>query len=308
VLDRVRTYKAPPENFNPHTASERELKLYGLPERPDPDRDPELARLWRRAFSRSTRFIEPELVAGPSFHRPRSKRGAVEFDGTGWSGVVVDNGSLKHSGESIEWAFGQFIVPEVSAVDPVGEDLTVGFWVGIDGDGDQQVLQAGVRADVSGGFFGGDVSYSAWTEWLDAAHMDESQDAAIIVDNFRVRPGESISVLVCAPFPDQGHIVLQNLSWGQTAVISLSADPGITVNGSSAEWIVEGVSAALPYFYELVFMDCVGGTPGHLFDLSSGSARDARASPPPGQEFGELITQTSILTPNIARVLWEHFD
>lgn len=110
---------------------------------------------------------------------------------------------------------GQFIVPEVSALDPIGEDLTVGFWVGIDGDGDQQVLQAGVRADVSGGFFGGDVSYSAWTEWLDAAHMDESQDRPIIVENFRVAPGESISVLVCAPFPDQGHIVLMNLSWGR---------------------------------------------------------------------------------------------
>jgi Peptidase A4 family len=308
VLDRVRIYDPPPSHFDPHEASARSLRQYGLPERPDPDLQPELARLWRRAFARPITFIKPELRLGPAFMRRRAPDGKAEFSGTGWSGAVVNNSNLTHPGESIEWAFGQFVVPQVSPLDPIGEDLTIGFWVGIDGDGDQQVLQAGVRADVSGGFFGGNVSYSAWTEWLDAAHMDEPQDAAITIENFPVRPGDWISVLVCAPEPDQGHIVLGNSSQGQMAVINLTADPGISVHGSSAEWIVEGISDALPYFHEFVFMDCIGGTQAHVFDLSSGHPRDARAIPPPSQEFGELITSSAIITPNIATVLWKHFD
>jgi hypothetical protein len=63
--------------------------------------------------------------------------------------------------------------------------------------------------------------------------------------------------------------------------INLKADSGITVNGSSAEWIVElsGVSA-LPFFYEVAFMNCCGGTPTQLFDLTHATTLEARGFPP----------------------------
>ncbi len=303
-------FGATPEGFDPARATARQLKRYGFPDRPDSRKQPELARLWKRVFSRRMTAITPELRAVPGFSSRKPKRGKPRFFDDRWAGAVVDNGSLKHPDETIEWAFGQFVVPRVAEFDPVGDDMTVGFWVGIDGAGDKQVLQAGVRADVSQGFFSGGVDYSAFIEWIDEPHMNEPQDAAITVDNFPVRPGDWISVLVCAPFPDVGHLVLMNLSWGSMFTINLKADKGITVNGSSAEWIVEPPGfSALPFFCELAFMECWGGTQSHLFNLATATTREARGFPPPTIDApGRALTASSVACPTVAAVRWLHFD
>ena len=221
----------------------------------------------------------------------------------------MGNESLKHPGETIEWASGQFIVPQVAEFDPVGDDMTVGFWVGIDGVGDKQVLQAGVRADVSQGFFSGGVSYSAFTEWIDEPHMNETQDQAVTVDNFPVRPGDWISVLVCAPLPDVGHIVLANLSWGS---MSRSTQGRLR---DQRERIIGGVEhrapgfSALPFFYEFAFMNCCGGTPAHLFDLTHATTLEARGFPPVTIDApGRPLTASAIPCATVATVQWRDFD
>jgi hypothetical protein len=310
VLDRIRVFDAPAEHFNPAKATARQLKRYGFPERPDPKARPELARLWKQVFSPRLKVITPELRAVPGFSSRKPKRGKPKFFDDRWAGAVVDNGSLKHPGETIEWAFGQFMVPQVAELDPVGDDMTVGFWVGIDGIADKQVLQAGVRADVSQGFFSGGVDYSAFIEWIDEAHMNEPQDRAVTVDNFPVRPGDWISVLICAPLPDVGHIVVMNLSWGSMFSINLKADPGIGVNGSSAEWIVEPPGfSALPFFYEVAFMNCWGGTPSHLFDLTQARTLEARGFGPPTIDApGRALTASAVACATVATVQWRHFD
>lgn len=302
----MRTYDPPPSDFDPHSAPNRLLRKHGLPDRPDPERDPHLARLWKLAFPGPTTFVKAELAVDPDFRRRRSPTGEVEFTSGDWSGVIALTQDLHLPGESAQWVYTQFVVPYVGELDPIDDDLWVGFWVGLDGILEKQVLQAGISAHLDKGWFGqgwfGGVSYSFWTEWINEAHMNEKQDAPRFVANFPVEAGDTVSVLVCAPQPDLGHVVLGNISQRRMTSISVPADSGISVQGSSAEWIVEGVSAALPFFSPLMFTSCIACTQNHFFDLTNGAPTDAG-----GGFGGHPITHTSIVSPSIAVVEWEAF-
>lgn len=50
-----------PEGFNPMTASERELIIYGYPPRPDSKTNPNGAQLWERVFSKNPTILIPEI-------------------------------------------------------------------------------------------------------------------------------------------------------------------------------------------------------------------------------------------------------
>ena len=66
------------------------------------------------------------------------------------------------------------MVPQVAELDPVGDDMTVGFWVGIDGIADKQVLQAGVRA-ASARASSAASRLRRYIESMDEAHMNEQR-------------------------------------------------------------------------------------------------------------------------------------
>ncbi|TVL91308.1 G1 family glutamic endopeptidase [Streptomyces sp. SAJ15] len=57
----VRLHPAPPKDFDPFTATEKDLKRHGLPLRPDPQTQPGLAALWERRAVRYRSFdhLEP---------------------------------------------------------------------------------------------------------------------------------------------------------------------------------------------------------------------------------------------------------
>lgn len=66
VLSRMRSYDPPPIGFDPRTASEDLLRHHGLPRRPDPNKEPDLAKIWELAFSRPLTFIKAELAINPA--------------------------------------------------------------------------------------------------------------------------------------------------------------------------------------------------------------------------------------------------
>src|SRR6266480_1503260 len=53
---RMRTYKRPPSDFDPRTASDAVLVRHGLPRRPSAGGEPGLARIWERLFARPVTF------------------------------------------------------------------------------------------------------------------------------------------------------------------------------------------------------------------------------------------------------------
>src|SRR5205085_3077055 len=136
---------------------------------------------------------------------------------------------------------------------------TVGLWLGIDGYGNNQVLQAGIAGTVTGT----SADYWVWTEW----YTSQYQDPAVRVTNFSIKPGDLISYIVCAAQQDYGLIFILNSTTNQSTSIGIDARPGILSQGATVEWIVEGVSADLPNFFAWTFSNAIAGERGNIFDL-----------------------------------------
>jgi hypothetical protein len=299
VLKLIRTYEPPPEDFDPHTAPAEQLRRHGFPRRPDPQNEPQLARLFKRAFVRPAKYVQAELAIDPVVSARDPLRGQ-DFRPSGWGGVVVVTSSLGYSPpEPAKTVFGEWVVPEIIPWDPAPDaPITVGFWVGLDGWTNGQVLQAGIAATLTPDFWflpgPAEVTWWAWTEW----YTTQYQDPAVQVTNFPVATGNTVSFLVCAPEPDHGFVAIQNVSTGQVTSIGINARPGITSAGASAEWIVEGISADLPDFLHMTFSDCSAGTQHHSFNLADGVITNIEGSSGP-------LTQAYIASPTAAVVDWE---
>jgi peptidase A4-like protein len=300
VLTLMHTYDPPPAGFDPHTAAPALLRRHGLPRRPDPATEPELARLFKRAFIRPARYVKAELAIDPVMSRRDPLGGQdPDFGPSGWGGVAVVTSSLGYSPpEPASTVFAEWVVPEIIPWDPApAAPITVGFWVGLDGFTNGQVLQAGIAATLTPDFWlpgPASVNWWAWTEW----YTTQYQDPAVQVTNFPVATGNTVSFLVCAPQPDHGFVSMQNLATGQVTSVGIDARPGITSAGASAEWIVEGISADLPDFLPVTFSDCSAGTQHHAFNLTGGVSTNIQGSAGP-------LTQASIASPTAAVVQWE---
>jgi hypothetical protein len=306
VLERMRSYDPPAEGFDPHTAPDELLRQHGLPRRPDPETEPELARLFKRAFIRPNEYIKAELAIDPvmSDRDPLGRRD-LDFKPTGWGGAIVTLPSLEYSPpEPANMVFAEWVVPVILPVDPAPLDsITVGFWVGLDGFSNRQVLQAGIAATLTPEWWFFDltppiVSWWAWTEW----YTDQYKDPAVQISNFAVDTGNTVSFMVCAPEPDQGAVTMQNVSTRQLTSVGMKARPGITSEGASAEWIVEGPSDYLPNFSAILFNTCCGATQHHLFDLSTCIVTNIAGS------GGAPLTNASISSPTAAVVLWDGYS
>jgi hypothetical protein len=289
TMAHVQTFEPPPV-LDPLTAPASLLRQHGFPRRPDPATEPELDRIWQRTFARPKTIIQAELA----FDEVMSARnplysGSENFRPSGWGGVVVETSSLGYSPpEPATCVVGIIVVPEIYPVsgDP-DSPLTVGFWVGLDGYTNDQVLQAGFAATITGT----SVYYWAWTEWYPLG--------AVAVTNFALEAGDAITVVVSAPEPDQGSVYLSNERTGQATRIGITPPSGVTSIGASAEWIVEGISADLPNFFECTFCDTVAGTQQNAFDLSpDGIITNIGGS-------SGALTQAIIASQTTEVVLWE---
>ena len=287
----ARTFELPPDGFDPMTASAGELRRYGLPRRPDPDSEPELARLYARAFSRPRRFVKPELVVDSRLDAINAKReGKADFSSGDWGGAVVTT----PASDPPNMVFAQFQVPTVLNFDPeLTQQLVTGFWVGIGGYGNNSLLQAGIAATVTPGTglfpFFGSVSYWAWTEWW---------PNGFIVDNLAISPGDAVSVLVCAPQPDHGFVSMENLTTGQ--IVSVGVDPpaGLTANGPSAEWIIESLSVDTAAFTPWTCINCQAGSHDSSLTLTGATTLN----------MADNEVQTTVTSPSSVTVTWEKYS
>jgi Peptidase A4 family len=318
ILDHIRTFEGPPASLDLLKASDEELASHGLPRRPDPETEPRLAELWHRGVEMAPEYVPAQLsidpvlsVRDPLWRRADSSRGFEtegSFGPSGWGGIVAQSDKVRFwdpltrkvmtfPGGATNTVFGQWTIPGIfPASDPAG-DITAGFWVGIDGWNNGQVLQAGVAVTVH---VNATVEWWAWTEWYTTTY----QDPAVKVDNFPVSVGDTVTVLVCGPTPERGFVVIHNVTTGQVTSIGIPARPGIHLQGQTAEWIVEGISTALPVFLPAVmFTQCSAGTKTSSFDLKpSGFTTEIAGDSP-----GEQLTHSTIASDSVAIVQWEGF-
>ncbi len=139
----------------------------------------------------------------------------------------------------------------------------MGLSVGLGGSeplGGGQVLQAGTAAGITGN----SVTYWAWTEW----DPKSNTGSAKTVKNFAVKPGDLVSVLVCAPEKDHGYVNMMNHRTNVVTSIGIK-DPAkkTPYDGSSVEWIVEATGTEMPNFKSVTFKEVSAGTKHHTIDL-----------------------------------------
>jgi Peptidase A4 family len=246
----VTTIKAPPAGFNPLNASDQELAYYGYPPKPDDAAQPKQFATWKKAMAASKTRVAPvlevtknfagpaKLKAGASTAAPASGNAALSYN---WSGYVNYNGVTKYGSSSFYYLFGDYVVPVArQAYGACTGSWDYGVtWVGIDGWGSGDVLQAGSEADAYCYAGTNYTYYSAWYEWYPYGWTR--------IPSLPIAPGDDLFVEVWSTSSTAGHAYIVNYNTDQYVIVNFSAPPGTQLVGNSAEWIVErpGVGGSL---------------------------------------------------------------
>jgi hypothetical protein len=137
-------------------------------------------------------------------------------------------------------------------------------WVGINGNGTNDVLQAGTEQTL---LEDGSRQFVAWFEWFVAgASLSDKFNFPYIdmqtIGNISCSPGDTFQATISYAGP-RGFITLVNLSTGQGFAQGLEPPPNADFSGRTAEWIMESPTegpifgssglAAMPSFTPVVF-------------------------------------------------------
>ena len=144
-------------------------------------------------------------------------------------------------------------------------------WIGIDGAGSRDVLQAGTETQILDvGIFKSRQVY-VWWEWFPA---DE-----VAITNLPVSAGDVMYCLICVNSPTSATIHLTNQSSLVSTSFTIEPPSSTRLVGNSAEWIVErpsvdGSTAKLSDF-EIVYFDKgiagLSGAPFTIMTLDAGT-------------------------------------
>jgi Peptidase A4 family len=272
------TTLAPPKDFNPLTASDEDLDYHGFPPRPDEIAAPKAFASWKSAILASKTRLVPKLEMTSLFHGP-AKGSASTLKGISntlefynWSGYVNTNGVKSYGSSSFYFLYSDFVVPvarQAFGVCTGGWDYE-SSWVGIDGYGSPDVLQAGIEADA---YCSGSTTatyYSPWFEWF--------PNAETRITNLAIAPGDDYFVEVWNTSATAGHAYLVNKNANTAVIINFNAPAGTKLVGNTAEWVVErptvgGTFANLTNYIDDPFWDSFAETfNGAVVDVSSPSS------------------------------------
>jgi hypothetical protein len=215
------------------------LDRFGFPPRPDPQRAPEAYRSWSDAV-RDIRRIAPVLQPVAIHHGPMRDavvRNATAATSSNWSGYVAPVPAYSYGNWSATAIFGDWVVPVAQPAfnacpgHAKYSDVYSSTWVGIDGSGSNDVLQAGTESDAvcSRGEVG--PYQGVWYEWYP---YDE-----VRVTNLAVGPGTDMYVHVWATSATRGHAYFADKTTKQSVAVMFEAPPFTQLVGNSVEWVVE---------------------------------------------------------------------
>jgi hypothetical protein len=285
----VRTHPLPPKGFDPRTASARDLRRYGLPQRPDPGIHPQLAARWAEIFSRKITYITPtfrpleELLPGVK-RRGRPRRDLVTVTNSTWSGAVVHAAGT----QTFTWVLGQWNVPDLAPAASGGGQYTFAF-IGIDGNTD--VTQIGTVQSVSGA----SRSCYAVYEWY--------PNSWSALTNLPVSFGDTMIGLICLDSPTEAFFSLLNATTGIHAGFVFDAPAGTASLENQAEWILErpeisGVNPPMPNFGEIYFDSAMGG---HGLDFLADGGSDTAINMVVN---GATVATTTVETPTLIKIAY----
>jgi hypothetical protein len=202
--------------------------------------------------------------------------------------------------------FAEWKVPTISTKPKEPGPQTVGFWVGLGGivlsTGDvPALLQAGTAAGITDGKE--PVTYWAWTEWVPKGGGGAGPKTVYTKvgkkkKKFEVKPGDVMSVLVCAPESKHGYVNMWNHRTNE--IVSIGVSTG-KIDGSTVDWIVEAPYTEVPNFGSVKFTKISAGTKHHVIHLSSATVTNIYNAP----ADTKVLASGSILSKkNEVKVTW----
>lgn len=275
----VRSFKPPPESFDPVNASDRELLVYGYPGRPLSQRHPELYEHWKRLVSRPMSIIDPQFTVMPGRRLSRGRALADSPDTAPVGGQVPMAGCFQGAGgPSLMFVSGQWTVPDVVVPDSSQDLYACMTWLG------NLVLRVGTWQEISVGA-GRSTFAFYWCAYSDDQVVTEIRQVP-------VSPGDVMYGVICIYSAVEAGIYLANLTTGVYARFSIDvagldnvtgAPPGpADLSDGSALWILEvpqfGPSESLddagggllPRYGDVYFDNCIAEFDGDLL-LYSGT-------------------------------------
>jgi len=282
-LPGATTIEAPPAGFDPITASDEDLAWYGLPPRPDQNADPDGFAGWAKAMRAAKTRIVPQLEQTSSFHGQGKGAGASAAQTTistttthynslyiPWmSGFYVLSGATSYGLPSFYYLKGNIVVPVArQAPHCTGGWDNASAWEGIDGwgAGSKEVLQGGIEFDAYCSPTATSSRYFAWYEWF--------PNPAVAIPNFPIVPGDNVFVDVWRTTATQGYVWMVNLNTNLSVQVGFTPPPGVSLIGSSAEWMVEDqlIGDTSVDFGAIPFWDGTAYTqPGPFYWATSGT-------------------------------------
>ena len=275
LLSRIRReatfFPIPPEGFDPQTAKPEQLEEFGIPPRPDPKVQRELATFWKTMYALPLEFIKasPESF---SFAREeiiisdklRVAPGVGRESSLNWSGAYI----TPRNGQRFTEVHGAWNVPLVTAPSGMAStaELHSSIWIGLDGMrryldsslpqiGTAQILNAPTLPPVS---------TSTWWQWWLRDHSFPPITLPLVVE-----PGHRVMCSLIVMSDTSVKFIIENRTSNKifppfTMPAPKTDPPGsiqVTVSGATAEWIVERpTNPATGELYELPDYDAVDFT------------------------------------------------
>jgi len=243
----VYVFGAPPRNFNPLTATNRELLSYGLPQRPDKERNAPAYQHWERGMlALKTRVTDVEARPYSSHQMtPAGPPSAAAIDGTvsvgsfNWSGIAnfnhLKSWNTTTSFDEVDSTWNVPVSKKPFGTPPCGD----GPWYEVTWPGIGGFISGSL---VQGGSFDfapctGAVTYEGWIEWFPSYPILAVKCGTKLCP---VGPGDLFWVICYASpgFADQ-HVFIEDITQGWSGTLALTYVSGPGMVGSSAEYIVE---------------------------------------------------------------------
>jgi|HubBroStandDraft_1064217.scaffolds.fasta_scaffold00831_19 hypothetical protein len=273
----VTAIASPPKDFNPFTATNRELLSYGLPQAPDKTADPKAYEHWQKAMlavqscnQHAQQGSSTSAAAHQACHatdvkaqpyssvnaRSAGKAATANADGTSsitylnWSGIANTNKLKAWSNKtSFDEVVSIWNVPlsnhpfgNIPCADGPWFDVT---WNGIDGFSNGDVVQGGSANYWDGGGCKGSVATYGWVEWYPsysilALYCNDGVASTSGTTLCPVGAGDDFYVITYgAAGTTEQFVFVEDVTqqWSGTMGLTYQSGPGLV--GNSAEYIVE---------------------------------------------------------------------
>jgi hypothetical protein len=310
LMERFKGFPVPHEDFDPSTAPAGLLRKYGLPPKPDAERQPLLRRVWDVGFGRrmdleAFTFDEElvDLLQKTEYrilarHVDEMPLAETRFETSGnWSGAYItanrDKRFLQIWGT---WKIpASLALPPAPLQGPAGIPYLCSNWIGLDGQRlyvDSSLPQIGTVSTLEAD---GSSTAGAWIQWWARWSKDDKPPLPI---NLAVQPGDEMLCVLTAWDARTVIGVVVNLTanprpkakvvWGIAPAVKLPDWRMVTpeIAGATAEWIVErprqiGQTARnnFPNYHESCFGHCVAveGDDVDIWSWFGGLTRELQA-------------------------------